>query len=206
MGKINSLIWIFFFDWGFLFSNMMLLFQSSFIFGETTSSHIFRVAISTQQLIFRSSYFFKAAVFLSNSLFRTASPSFCRSYFFRNPLFQSETSIEQPLTSLGQLLFRTATFLAGDLFRIKIFTEILLFRSRKICTASTFSEEQHFGKSQFFRRAIFRITYFFWSATFLERLLFQKTLPSITATFSEQTPFRRITILQLRFHLYTSSN
>ena len=63
LGKINSLIWIFFFDWGFLFSNMMLLFQSSFIFGETTSSHIFRVAISTQQLIFRSSYFFKAAVF-----------------------------------------------------------------------------------------------------------------------------------------------
>ena len=43
---------------------MLRLFEDSFHFGEATSSHFFRITISTQQLIFWSSYFFRAAAFL----------------------------------------------------------------------------------------------------------------------------------------------
>ena len=39
------------------------LFKDSFIFGETTSSHFFRVTTSTRQLLFRISYFCWGAPF-----------------------------------------------------------------------------------------------------------------------------------------------
>ena len=48
-------------------------------------------------------------------------------------------------------------------------------------TVSTFAEKL------LFRKAIFRITYFFWRAAF-----FQKTVPIIAATFSEELTFYNI--------------
>ena len=58
---------------------------------------------------------------------------FWRSYLFT--LFQGNYFE----SSLGQLLFGTATFLAEELFRTKIPTEELLFLSRYL--QHTFSEE-----------------------------------------------------------------
>ena len=153
--------------------------------------------------LFQSNYFdtaltFSEQLFLQSSCFR--STYFF--YFFRAKLLASSHFLRIESSS-GQLLFGTATFLAEELLRIKISTAELLFPSRYFCTASTFSEKLHFGKKHF-RKAIFRITYFFWRATFLERLLFQKILPSMAAQFSQEPLFttyffRRVTISQLCF-------
>ena len=98
-----------------------------------------------------------------------------------------------------------------ELFRIKTSKKELLSQSSYFCAAWTFSEELHFGKSWFFRKAISRITYFFWRAAFSERLLFQKTLPSIAATFSEELLFYNVLFQKsyyfttmVPFHSYTS--
>ena len=108
-------------------------FQDSFIFGEATSSHFFRVTASTQQLLFRGSYFLRAAAFLRSSVVISL-----QQLFFQNTCFLRVGS------SLGQLPCGTATFLAEELFRIKIPTEELLCQSRYFCPASAFSEELHF--------------------------------------------------------------
>ena len=138
---------IFFFKWRFPVSHTLLLFQDSFIFGEATSSNFFRV---TQHLLFWSGYVYKAAAFYRSSFFRTITSS--QQLFFR-----IATSLRTKLlltshflrkeSSLGQLLFGTATFLVEESFRIKISTEELLFRSRYFCTTSTFSDELYFAKS-----------------------------------------------------------
>ena len=134
----------FFFKWPFPFSHMLLLFQDGFIFGEATSLHFFRVTTSTQQLLFRSSYFPTAATFLRSSFFKQLF--FRNSYLFRAKLLSSSHFLKIG-RSLGQLLCRTATFLAEDLFGIKISIEEAPFRSRYFYTASTFSEKLHFRKN-----------------------------------------------------------
>ena len=111
-------------------------------------SFFYRTVTYLLQLLFQKSYFFRVK-FLPSGHFLRISRHFLR--------------IE---SSLGQFLFGTATFLVEDLFRIKISTEKLLFWSRYFCIASSFSEGQHFGKSQFFGKAIFCLTYLFWGATF----------------------------------------
>ena len=138
------------FKWRFPFSHMLRLFQESFSFGEATSSRFFRVTILTQQLLFRSSYFFRAAAFLRSSFFRIITffeaVIFQNSYFFIAKLLASSHFLRIESSS-GQLLLRTATFLVEEMFRIKIYSEELLFPSRYFYTASTFSEKLHFGKS-----------------------------------------------------------
>ena len=118
------------------------LLKDSFNFGEATSSH-FRVTTSIKQLLFQGSYFFRTDFLFGDAHFSEQS-------FFISVIFQSETSTEQPIlrieSSLGQLLYVTATFLEEELFRIKISTEGLLFWSRYCYTISTFSEKLHFGK------------------------------------------------------------
>ena len=62
---------------------MLPLLQNNFILVEATSSRFFRVTTSTQQLLFRGSYFFRtAAVFL---FFRTVI--FLQELFFQNSFF-----------------------------------------------------------------------------------------------------------------------
>ena len=97
-------------------------------------------------------------------------------------------------SSLKHLLFGTATALVEQLFRTKINIYGKSTFSKHSCTASTFSEELRFGKSYFFIKTIFWITYYFWRATFLERLHFQKGLFSIASYL-----FRRANFLQLTF-------
>ena len=112
------------------------------------------------------------------------------------------------LSSLGQLLFGTAAFLAGELFRIrhqqKSYTfevgtsaQYQLFQKSFILEKVNFSEKQYSALPAFLE------------AAFLERLLFQKILPSIAATFSQKLFFHNILFLKsycfistLPFHRY----
>ena len=121
---------------------MMRLFQSSFTFGQVTSSHF----------LFRSSYFFRTTAFFEELLFQNSH--FIAAVIFSDELlFKSETFTEQPLLK-NRKFFTEVTFrnsyifsLADELFRIKISTKELLFRSRYFCTELTFSEKLHFVKS-----------------------------------------------------------
>ena len=98
-----------------------------------------RVITSTQQLLFRSGCFFRAA-----SFFKIATSSqqsfFQDRYFFRAKLLRSSHFFRIG-SSLGQVLFRTPpTFLVEKLFSTKTFSEEVLFRSRYFCEASNFPE------------------------------------------------------------------
>ena len=111
LSVIASLIWFLFFKQRFPFSHMLPLFQDNFILVEATSSRFFRVTTSTQQLLFRGSYFFRtAAVF---SFFRTVTFSqelfFQNSFFFGAKILQSSHFLRIG-SSLRQLLFGTAIF------------------------------------------------------------------------------------------------
>ena len=139
------------------------IFSDSFIFGKTTSSHFFRVIFFkvTQELLFRSSSFFRTAAFFWGAPF--SEQSFFLSIFLQNSsFFRAKRLPNNHILKIGNSLvqFRNS-------YLQKISTEELLFRSRFFCTTSTFSKKQDFGKSFFFRTAIFRITYFFWRAAFL---------------------------------------
>ena len=128
---------------------MLPLFQDNFILGEATSSHFFRVTTSTQQLLSRSSYFFRTAAFLRSSFFRTVTFSqllFQNSFFFKTKILQSSLFLRIG-SYLGQLVFETAIFWQKNYLEKKISTEELLFQSRYFCTSSTFSGKIHFGKS-----------------------------------------------------------
>ena len=140
-----------FFQIAFPFLHMLPLFQDNSILVETTSSHFSRLTTLTQQLLFPGSYFFRtAAVF---SFFRTVT--FSEELFFHNSFFLGVKILHSSHflrtgSSLRQLLF--GTFFLEELFRIKISKKELLFQSRYICTASTFSKKLHFGKNWFFRK------------------------------------------------------
>ena len=104
----------------------------------------------------------------------------CSSYFFQSSYF---LRVKRRIgSSLGKLLFRKATFLVEELFRMKISTEELLFWSKHFCffRSATFWKKASFSEKQF------HITHFFWRAAFFERLLFQKALSSIAVTLSEE--------------------
>ena len=118
------------------------IFQDNFLYGDATSSHIFRVTTSTQQLHFRRSYFFQSSCFflLFQSNHFLAELFFQNSFFFRANIHFLRIKI----SSLWQLIFGTTNF---SLFRITISKKELLFQSRYFCTVSTFSEKLHFGKS-----------------------------------------------------------
>ena len=122
---------------------MLRLFQDSFIFGEGTSSHLIRPTASTPQLLFQSSCFFEELL-LQNR--HSSQHIFSQNdYFFRASPLPSSHFLRLG-SSLGQSHYKTATFLTEGIFRIKISIEELLFRTRYFCTASTFSDELHFGK------------------------------------------------------------
>ena len=148
MDIITSLIWDFF-KQPFPFSHKQRLFQDSFVFGEATSSHFFRVTNLTQQLLSRSSYLFRTAAFLRSSSFRTVAFSqllFQSSLFFRAKLLQSSQFLRTG-NYLGQLLFEIAIFLAEELLRKKISTKELLFQRKHFRTALNFSGKLHFGET-----------------------------------------------------------
>ena len=154
----------------------------------------------SQQLHFRSSYFFRAAAFFSfsqNSHFFAAAIFFQNSFYFRaNIHFLSIRS------SLWQLLFGTAFF---PLFWIKISKKELLIQSRYFCTVSTFPEKLHFGKSYIFHKS--NISHYL---LFLDSCPFRAATLSKYGTFYSSYLFKRATFLQhtfseeLLFHCYAS--
>ena len=153
---------------------MSRLFQESFILGEATSSHFFGVITLLPQLLFQSSCIFRASAFFDQLLFQNNYHFFAAVIFSEQLLFQSKTSTEQ--LPLGKKkFFGEATFRNSYLFwRRNCLEWRYLQKSCYFFEAGTSAQHQLFQKSyilgekkQFFRKAIFRITHFFWRATFL---------------------------------------
>ena len=178
---------------------MLPLFQDNFILGEATSSHFFRVTTSTQQLLFRGSYFFRtAAVF---SFFRTVTFSqelfFQNSFFFGAKILQSSHFLRIQ-SSLQQLLFGTA--FSEELFRIKISKKRATFSKQVLLHSINLLRKATFWKKLIFQHYIL----------FLESCLFRATTFSKEATFYSSYLFSRATFLQksfseeLLFHSYDS--
>ena len=134
---LASLIWDFFPSFDFpsriccdFFRTALFLENLLRLNSNWHNSYFLGPAISSEQQLFEGS-FFKQSL-LGGSYF------FQNSYFFRAKLLPKSHFLWIE-SSLGQLLFVTASFLAEVLFRIKISIEGQLFRSRYFCTASTFS-------------------------------------------------------------------
>ena len=162
-------------------------FRGRFFFKLLQSNHFdtsyfFKAAISSQHLIFLKSFFFRTVTSSQQLLF------FQNSCCFRAKLLSGNHHMRIG-SSLGQLIFGTATFLAEELFRINISIEELLFRSRYFCTTSTFSEKLHFGKKPFFYEnnipyyPLFLESYFFRVATFSKDVIFHSSYLFRIATF-----------------------
>ena len=144
--------------------------NSSHSFRVTTSSQqsifweqlfwrrsFFRIVTSSQQLFFQNNYFSTSVdIFILNisSTKKVVIPkSNCprelpilKKWLIGRKVLPSN-HFSRSGSSLGQLLFGTATFLVEEMFRIKISAEELLFRIRYLCTASTHSWELLFGKN-----------------------------------------------------------
>ena len=131
---------------------MLPLFQDNFILGEATSSHFFRVTTSTQQLLFRDSYFFRTAAFFP---FFQNSHVFAGVIFSEQLFFRSETSTEQAFFEnkkranfSNQVLLHSSNF-----FRKDRFWEKLVFQKSNIPQyIPTFSSELPFYSCYFFKR------------------------------------------------------
>ena len=141
---------------------------------EAAFPHFFRITTSTQQLLFRGSYFCRAAAVFS--FFRTVT--FLQELFFQNSFFFGAKILQSSHflrigSSLRHLLFGT-TILSEELFRIKISKKELLFQSRYFCTASTFSEKLHFGENRFFRKSISALPAFSGELSFQSNYLFKR--------------------------------
>ena len=186
-----------------LLSIHIAILSDSFIFGKATSSQFLRETFFkvSQELLFRSSSFFRADAFFEELLF-------LNSYFFpaffppEYLLVQSETSTQEPNLE-NRKFFSAVTF--QNSYPQKTSTEELLFRRYDVLlhNINFFKRKQDFEKGYFSRKAKFRITYFFRRATFL--MLF-----SSIATFYSSYIFRRASFLQhtfseeLLFHKYPS--
>ena len=113
-------------------------FRRSYFFTLFQSDYFDTTVNFPEQLFLQRNRFFRISfsrgvTYLQHFLF------FQSSYFFRVKLLASSHFLR-----IVQLLFETATFLAEDLLGIKISTKLIY---RCYCTASTFSEGQHFGKN-----------------------------------------------------------
>ena len=188
-----------------------LYFRRSYFFTLLQCNYFDTAVTFSEQLFLQSICFF-----LTSSFFRTVDSSqqfffsFQKSYFFRAKLLPNSYHLRIG-SSLGNLLVGTATFLAKELFRIKIlllFIIIYLF-TVDIYREATFSKQALLHNINYFRRATFwkkanfsekqdsALPTFFWRATFLEQLLFRDffffyLLSSMTATFSEEVLFYNI--------------
>ena len=172
-----------------LLSIHIAIFTYSFIFGKATSSQFLRVTFFkvSQELLFRSSSFFRADVFFEELLFQN-------SYFFpaffppEYLLVQCETSTQEPNLenrSYSQLPFRAAT-------HRRHLQKSYFFEADSSAQHQLFQKKQNFEKGYFFRKAKFRISYFFRRANFLMPF-------SSIATFYSSYIFRRASFLQHTF-------
>ena len=150
---------------------MYRFFQDSFIFGETISSHFFRVTTSTQQLLFRSSYFFSAVPFLRRSFFRTVT--YLQQSFFSEYLLLENRWFFRAFTFAEELLFQKANFRKSNI------PHCLLFQNSYFLIVATFLKELTFLKDfTFHSNYFFQKSYFFRRDTISQlRFFFTATLP-----------------------------
>ena len=85
------------------------IFSGSFIFGKVTSSNFFRANFFkvSRELVFRSSSFFRAAVFFQEILFQNSH--FFSAYFSEQLLLRSEISTEKSYVE-NRKFFSAITF------------------------------------------------------------------------------------------------
>ena len=191
--------------WSFLTTLLSIhiaIFSDSFIFEKATSSQFLRVTFFkvSQELLFRSSSFFRADAISEELLFQNSHffPAFFSEYIylFRAKLLPRNQTLRTG-NSLVQLPSRTAT-------HRRHLPKSYFCEADSSAQHQLFQKKQDFEKGYFFRKAKFRITYFFWAATFW--------IPfSSIATFYSSYIFRRASFLQhifseeLLFHRYPSS-
>ena len=183
---------------------MLQLFQDNFISREATSRQFFRVTTSTQQILYRSSFFFRASTSFSEQPLLSSNHFFQNNYFFRVELLLSSHSLRIG-RSFRQVLFGTATFLGVEMFRIKISTEELLFRNQVLLHSinffqrAAFWKKANFSEKQYSTLFTFSGELSFQSGYFFKKryLLFQ--LPSQKSYFFTTYFFRRVTVSQLPF-------
>ena len=140
--------------WSFLatlLSTHIAIFSDSFIFGNFISSQFLRVSFFkvSQELLFRSSSFFRADAFFEELLFQNSHffPAFFSPGYL---LVQSKTSTQKPNLE-NKKFFSAVTF--HNSYPQKTSTEELLFRSRFFCTTSTFQKKARFWKRLLFQKS-----------------------------------------------------
>ena len=180
----------FFFSNGDLPTGIFSDFFSTALFSEMLLLHA-SLTTSTQQLLFQSIYFFRAAAFLRSSGFDRVISS--QQWFFQNTYFLGTKLLPGSYfvrkgNSLGQLLFGTATFLMVQLPRIKISTEELLWSKQVLLYSISF-----FRRATFSKNLLFLESYFFRAATFSKDVTFYNSNLFRKATFSQHT-FLRVNI------------
>ena len=171
-------------------SLLQLIFQTSYFFGG-------RICF-TEDLLFGSSYLFRAVPFLWlllfwNIYFLTVNNQllfFSKQLFFR----QSKRSTLQLLLENRQLS-RTDNFSEQlllrlkNFFRIKISTEKLLFLCRHFQTVSNFSRHIYYDQNYLFEKVFFQWSFFFGRGTFSEGLLFHNIIVQTRYLFTGPLTF-----------------
>ena len=138
-------------------------FCRSYLFTLFQSNYLDKTVTYLERLFLQYSCSFWGAPSSEQSLF-SKQLFFLKSYIFRSKLLPSSHFLRIG-SCLGQLLFRTATFLLEELFRTKSSKEELPFRGRYFCTTSTFFRKATFWKN-------FSEKQYSSLPTFLEWLLF----------------------------------
>ena len=177
------------------------IFLDSLVFRKATSSQFLRVTFFkvSQELLFRSSSFFRADAFFEELLFQNSHffPAFFSPEYL---LVQSETSTQEPNLE-NRKFFSAVTF--QNSYPQKTYTEELLLWSRFFCPTSIFSKKARFWKRLLFQKS--KIPHyllfpenclfnsFFINRYILSQLYFQKSF------FFTTYLFRRVTISQVSF-------
>ena len=156
---------------------MLRLFQGSFIFGEA-SSHFIRVTTSTQRLLFRSSYFFRAAGFFKDLHFQN-SHLFAEFIFSEQFFFQSKPSTEQQPRE-NRKFFRA-----------------VIFRNSYLFGGGVVQNKEIYRRATFWKQVLLHSINILGEAAFWKKLIFQKS--NIPYYFFTTYLFRTVTNSQLRF-------
>ena len=128
--------------------------------------NLIRIKISTEELLFKSSYFCNAKTFSEQILFNKGTSS--KKYFLRTDTFQQRYFFKRNTFSEQLTFWKKLIFQKTD---IRI-THYVLFLERHFVRVATLSKDLIFHNSYFFRRATFH------NYTFSEEILFHEHVVS----------------------------
>ena len=164
-------------------------FWGNCFFSLLQSNYFDLIAIFPEQLFLQCCYFIWGV-----SFFRTVTssqqPFFQNSYFFSRAKLLPSSHFLRIGSSLGQVLFRTPTFLVQKLFKIKTFSEEVLFQpgtSAQLFQKSYYFEKANFSEKQYSVLLIFLGWLFFQSGYFLKIPYFHSSYFFRKAAFSQHT-------------------